>query len=438
MTMKGRSRFLISGLLVAILAWSMLPSASQVTQGTEAPAAFDNQTNGAISPAEFSEALAAFTQSENAASGLGPTFNGVSCVQCHASAGAIGGSSQILEFRAGHTENAVGFRWQSRFPYGRRDQNEFSLRPRFGQTFIPATAFLNDGSTIPDRSLINQRAICQEAQSHIGPGENVTAGRLSLSVLGDGFVEAIPEETLRSLAASQAGLTRGRIQGQVIEVPVLEAEGTTAVGRFGWKNQHASLLSFSADAYLNEMGITTLLLPEEVTQTCQPPGIPQPNDDNEDIESFAAFMRATKAPPRGAINDQVLTGAQIFRRIQCAVCHVETLTTAPAGTVLLGGTYTVPAAIGDKIIHPFSDFLLHNVGTGDGIVQNGGPETAYKLRTTPLWGLRTRNQFMHDAQSPSLEDSILRHRGEAWWSSQQYQRLSQTDRQALIAFLLSL
>jgi CxxC motif-containing protein (DUF1111 family) len=426
-------------MLLAVLACSLLPSASQAPQGTEAPAAFDNQTNGAISPAEFGAALAAFTQSENAASGLGPVFNGVSCVQCHASAGAIGGAAQILEFRAGHTENALGFRWQSRFPFGRRDQNEFSQTPKFGQTFIPATAFLNDGSAIPDRSLINQRAICEEAQTHIGPQENVTAGRLSLSILGDGFIEAIPDQTLRNLAAWQYRVTRGRVHGQAIEVPILEAaEGTTAVGRFGWKDQHASLLSFAADAYLNEMGITTLLLPDEVTQTCQPPGIPQPNDDNQDIELFAAFMRATKAPPRGTITDQVLAGAQVFRNIQCHVCHVETFTTAPAGTVLLGGTYTVPPAIGDKIIHPFSDFLLHNVGTGDGIVQNGGQETAYKLRTTPLWGLRTRSQFMHDAQSPTLEDSILRHQGAASWSAQQFRRLSQQQRQALIAFLLSL
>ena len=90
------------------------------------------------------------------------------------------------------------------------------------------------------------------------------------------------------------------------------------------------------------------------------------------------------------------------------------------------------------MIHPYSDFLLHNVGTGDGIVQNGGQETAYKLRTTPLWGLQTRSQFMHDAQSPNLEDAIRRHRGEASWSAQQLQRLSPANRQALIAFLLSL
>ena len=109
-----------------------------------------------------------------------------------------------------------------------------------------------------------------------------------------------------------------------------------------------------------------------------------------------------------------------------------------AGTVINGGRLTVPAALGDKTIHPFSDFLLHNIGTGDGIVQNGPPTTRNKLRTAPLWGLRTRNQFMHDGQSLTLNGAILRHAGEAQAVISSYRRLTDARRAQLITFLRSL
>jgi CxxC motif-containing protein (DUF1111 family) len=294
---------------------------------------------------------------------------------------------------------------------------------------------LADGSSIAERSLINQRAICADAQSTLTPRDNITAQRISLSVLGDGYVEAVPDETLRAIAAFQTSSTRGRIHGQAIDVPLLEFDGVTRVGRFGAKDQHASLLSFAADAYLNEMGITSPLLPEEVTTLCQPDGIEQPNNVN-DIAIFAAFMRATRAPSNNPAIPNV-PGLAIFRDIECAVCHVESLTTAAPGTRLVGGPYTyeVPAAIGNRIFHPFSDYLLHDIGTGDGIVQNGGEDTANKVRTMPLWGLRTRTELMHDGASTTFDQAILRHRGEALNSTLRYSRMTPQQKQALWAFL---
>ena len=105
----------------------------------------------------------------------------------------------------------------------------------------------------------------------IGGGPPITAEegtrtfRTSLNTLGDGFVEAIADGTLISIAAKQKGDTHQEVHGLVINVPVLEANGRKRVGRFGWKNQHASLLSFSGDAYLNEIGITNFLVPDENT-----------------------------------------------------------------------------------------------------------------------------------------------------------------------------
>ena len=226
-------------------------------------------------------------------------------------------------------------------------------------------------------------------------------------------------------------------------VDVLESPGTQEVGRFGWKTQHASLLSFASDAYVNEMGITNRLNPTEATLVCQPPGIQEPNNPvppaiDQDIDTFTTFMRALKVPPRGPITSEVMQGQAIFEKIGCADCHVETLTTAPKGTAIHGGTYILSDAIGGKQFHPFGDFLLHNVGTGDGIVQNGPPDTQYKVRTMPLWGLRTRTQLLHDASVGTFSEAINRHRAEAADEASKFKQLGPAQKQLLYQFLGSL
>jgi CxxC motif-containing protein (DUF1111 family) len=436
MNIRNKTRYVFSALGAAVLACAMIPSAAQSpkTKATEAPSGYDNQTNGAITQAEFDHAMENFSEVEGPSDGLGPTFNNTSCVGCHLSGGAVGGSSQVTVLRAGHYEQASS----STLTAFRRDQNEQSRPSRSGQTFVPATVQMGDGSSVTARSLINQRSLCTDAQEHLGPQENVVAQRISLSTLGDGFVEAVPDATFMALAASQADSSHGTIQGEVVQVPVLEANGVTVVGRFGAKNQHGSLLSFAADAYLNEMGVTTPLLPDEVTTLCQPSDVNSPNSTMDDITNFASFMRATKAPSRGPITASVSTGLSVFRTLGCNTCHVESLQTAPAGTQMLGGQYTVPEALGNKIFHPFSDYLLHDVGTGDSIVQNGGDDTANKLRTMPLWGLRSRTELMHDGASTSYDAAIQRHQGEATNSTKSYTQLSSQQKQALWAFLGSL
>jgi CxxC motif-containing protein (DUF1111 family) len=139
-----------------------------------------------------------------------------------------------------------------------------------------------------------------------------------------------------------------------------------------------------------------------------------------------------------AATPEAQAGERIFEQIGSAICHVPTIVTAQAGTVINVGAFKVPEALGDKSIHPFSDFLLHDVGSGDGIVQNGGQETRNKIRTAPLWGLRTRSRFMHDGLSLTLTDAILRHAEEALDVIDQFQALSATDKKQLLAFLQSL
>jgi CxxC motif-containing protein (DUF1111 family) len=382
-------------------------TAIETQSAAEAPTGFDDQTNGLVLQDQFAADQAIFDQREGKSDGLGPVYNAQSCAECHQNP-VSGGISQITEVRAGHFN---------------------------GSNFIDH----------PGGSLINSRAIDVFAQEQIMDGNEVRAIRASLNTLGDGFVEAISDETLIAIANSQPGQSRGRIEGEIIRVPVLEARGALRVGRFGWKNQHASLVSFSADAYLNEMGITSPLLPVENSANDVSVAIydtvPDPEDDGVDVEAFARFMRASKAPPRDetlAATADAQAGSRIFDSIGCAICHVRAITTAPAGTVINGGEFTVPAALGDKVIHPFGDFLLHNVGTGDGIVQNGSGSTRNKLRTPPLWGLRARNRLMHDGESLSLNSAILRHGGEAFLVTNSYRRLSDTRKNQLITFLKSL
>ena len=115
------------------------------------------------------------------------------------------------------------------------------------------------------------------------------------------FVEAIDDKTLQAIAQHQVDVSEGRIHGEAVEVPVLEAPGQTRIGRFGWKDQHSSLLSFIGDAYLNEMGVTNRLRPKDVTTVGKTTSDPEDVPDNiglADIDHFAQFVRGTKAPPR--------------------------------------------------------------------------------------------------------------------------------------------
>ena len=196
------------------------------------------------------------------------------------------------------------------------------------------------------------------------------------------------------------------------------------------------------------MGITSPLFPDENTSSGVFVGfgtrydpVPDPEDDGVDIVAFANFMRSTKAPARGPINADVIAGEQLFTRIGCAVCHVPAITTTGPGSKINGGVFTVPRALGNKIIHPYSDFLLHDIGTGDGIPFLPGPEfaaTANLIRTAPLWALRTRNRLMHDGLSFTKQEAIQRHQGQAVGVTSTYNALSYAQRSQILAFLDSL
>jgi len=416
---------LLTGLAVSGLADIAQPSPTEAPAGFGTPTLAQNPgsqsvSNGIAEPPGDSYALdqTKFEQDHDASTGLGPVFNARACADCHQNP-VSGGSSQFTEIRAGHLD-ANG-------------------------NFVAATVPINDGAnSIALRSIINDRALIPQAQEHVPDTENIRALRAALNTLGDGFVEAIDDSTLQSIAQHQIEVTEGRIHGEAVEVPVLESPGQSRIGRFGWKDQHSSLLSFIGDAYLNEMGVTNRLRPKDVTTVGKVTSDPEDTPDNlglADIDHFAEFIRGTKAPPRDSVlsaTPAAQEGQMLFERIGCATCHVSTIVTAPAGTIINGGTFTVPEALGNKIIHPYSDFLLHDIETGDGIVQNPRQDTANKLRTVPLWGLRMHPRHMHDLKSLNLENAIERHGGEAEQVRDHFHELSPEEKQALFTFLNSL
>ena len=343
-----------------------------------------------------------FTEVETSEEGLGPAFNGTSCAVCH-SIPAIGGGGIMLETRAGYKDADGNFR-------GLNDDGDTLIH-------LFSTPTHNCQPVIPD-------------------DVTVIARRAPIPLFGAGLVEAIADETLLAL---EDPLDRNRdgVSGRAAMI-VDVATGDRRVGRFGWKAQHATLLSFGADAYRNEMGITNDLFPNESLfgidqgrlRECDRQ--PDPEDARErstgkrGIDNFESFMRFLAPVGRGPLDETTRDGERVFAAIGCTACHVPALSTGANANPLFNR----------RPVPLFSDLLLHDIGSGDGIRQ--GAAEAQEIRTPALWGLRLRRPLMHDGGSATIEDAIARHRNEAELARRGFERLSTEDRQRLLAFLRSL
>lgn len=336
---------------------------------TEAQAGFENppQTNGHESQADMDNDRSQFEQATSPQV-EGPFMNNVQCSACHFNP-ASGGNSAVFEHRVS-----------------------------------PDDVGSDPDDNVAPASLVHAGAVPGFGQQVAVHG-NVNALRRSLSLFGDSLVEQVPA-TEFVVIASQNG-------GQYVMVPVLEAPGTNAIGRFGWKCQEPTLLSFAGDAAFNELGEGNRLVPDPVNgiEDNDNPTLTRP----EDIDNYQNFMQSLKAPPQGPSTAQSARGEQLFSLSGCEWCHVPTL-------------YT------DKqVFHPFGDFLLHDVGTGDGIQQ--GPAPANKMRTAPLWGVSHLERFLHDGRAFDMRTAIEAHKKEANFARKKFNALTGLDQQALLAFL---
>jgi CxxC motif-containing protein (DUF1111 family) len=344
-----------------------------------------------------------FLEVETAEDGLGPAFNGTSCAICH-NVPAIGGASVVAEVRAARL---------------RADGTVEGLGGGDG-TLVHLFSTPSHGC---------QPMLTAEA--------TVIARRVPIPLFGAGLVEAIPDDTLLALEDPD-DRNRDGVSGRAARVLDV-ATGRERVGRFGWKAQHATLLAFAADAYRNEMGITNDLFPDEsghgvdaaAMRLCDP--LPDPEDIRDPatrrrgIDNFESFMQLLAPIERAPADATVRLGEQHFLAIGCGSCHIPQLMTGDEAPV---------AQLRRRPVPLFSDLLLHDIGTGDGIPQAAaGPN---EIRTPALWGLRHRRPLLHDGSAATAEAAILRHAGEAELARRGFERLSPADRLLVLRFLESL
>lgn len=405
--------------LAAVKAQANLSAAGPSADPAEAFSSDEMLTNGFSTQAEFNANFDQFAEdahefaSDDKEGGLGPVFNGTSCAACHPN----GHGSGQRELRAGHWDGAA-----------------FSA---------PA------GGT-----LVHLNATDARAQQRPLPGfDDVIAERLTTTLRGLAYLEFVRDGDLSAIQAAQPSEVRGTLIVVTVTTGV-NPDGTfataTRFGRFGHKCQQGSLLDFAADADRNEKGRTSPLQPlkspaldgRSLDQFIHSSGLDDPATDaapfGVDIQAYTRFMRSLPALPRDftlAGTDDVRAGDRLFTGIGCAACHIPTMTTAPAGSAI-NGFSSVPAALGGRMIHPYTDLMTHNVGTGDGIVQGTAPRN--EMRTTPLWGLRRRTLLMHDGRSATLDDAIGRHGGQAAGARDRFRGLTDGEKRQLRAFLLSL
>jgi CxxC motif-containing protein (DUF1111 family) len=368
----------------------------------------------------FISALATFKEVDSVSgnlagesgSGLGPTFNGNSCAQCHAQP-ATGGSSpglispqnpipnpQVALAKLDGATNSVPSFITTNGPV--REARFIAVDPTTFQS--PLDGGVHGLYTIQGRK---DAAGCTLAQPNFAfelANANVTF-RIPTPVFGLGLVENTPDATLQSnLAASASQKSQLGIAGR------LNTSGNDGtVTRFGWKAQNKSLDIFAGEAYNVEQGVSNEVFPNERSAVAGCIFNATPEDHTNigaggtttpsDIINFTGFMRLSAAPAPTTSGTSQLNGQALFSSIGCVLCHSSSLTTAAS-------PFT---GMGNVTYHPYSDFALHHMGAGlvDGIQQGtAGPD---EFRTAPLWGLGQRLFFLHDGRTTDLLAAILAH-----------------------------
>ncbi|MFO0974455.1 MAG: di-heme oxidoredictase family protein [Phycisphaerae bacterium] len=357
----------------------------------------------------FNEGKISFNTQLTAAQGLGPIMNRSSCGACHNN--PIGGSGSISVTRFGFLDEK-------------------------SEIFDPLDSL--------GGSLLQSQTITEGCEEVVPPEANVTTLRITNSALGIGLVEAIPDAAILANESPGPGISGRAHLVQPLEDPM----GPLRVGRFGWKAQVATVLTFSADASLNELGLTNRLLQSENDPNgINPPSlatcdtVPDPEDGPDIngrhfIDRVTDFQRFSAAPPQTPKSG--MSGETIFNAIGCNSCHISTFTTS--------NDPGLETAIRNKVIHPYSDFLLHDMGLlGDLIKQ--GDAGIREIRTPSLWGLRVRDPMLHDGRAAAgtfatrVTAAIGWHNvagSEAQPSGAAFAALSAGDKDKVIAFLDSL
>ena len=376
--------------------------------------------------------------------GLGPIYNNITCINCHVRDGrgkppTVDEKFVSMLFRLSlpNTENAdtgkspipvpgYGTQLNNRAIYGTPSEGTVKIE------YSEQTLTTADGTRIhlryPDYTITD---------TYKPIPENVEVSpRVAPVVFGLGLLEAIPEETILSYA-DEADVNGDGISGKPNYVwDVVDKK--YKLGRFGWKANQPNLLQQVASAYHDDMGLTTSLFPLENShgQIQLKENLTSPEVSDEILDVVTFYVQTLAVPARRNVNNpQVMHGEQLFAQAQCANCHIPTLRTG----VLPG----VPS-VSNQTIHAFTDMLLHDMGPDLADNRPDFRASGSEWRTPPLWGIglvQTVNghtNFLHDGRARDLMEAILWHGGEAEKSRQMTMQMTNTEREALIAFLESL
>lgn len=362
---------------------------------------------------------------------LGPLFNNIACLGCHAGNGRglsqIGGTalaSQAL-IRVSLTDGAPGDPGGP-IPvpgYGTQLQDHAT----FGLAEVHVTLewqdfpmSFGDGEMI---TLREPRLAIEPSNGAMFPANTRYSYRIAPQMIGLGLLEAIPESALAA-AADPDDADGDGISGRVNMVwdPV---QGATVVGRFGWKANTSTLHVQAAAAFVNDIGATNVVFPEP--------------DGERDItvvqlDDTTFFIQTIGVPAAAPRDDTALLGRSLFTDFGCASCHTPTQTTGPHAI----------GALGVQRIHPYTDLLVHDMGDLLTDARDDFAAAGVEWRTPALWGIglaKTVNPmatFLHDGRARTLEEAILWHGGEAAAAREHFRSAAHSDRDALIAFLQTL
>ncbi|HEY9870453.1 MAG TPA: di-heme oxidoredictase family protein [Candidatus Obscuribacterales bacterium] len=380
--------------------------------------------------------------------GLGPLFNGRSCFECHGQPGIAGGEGRDV------TSTGV-VRVASRLPYSPKAKKPLKEvitdLQRADVTLYPDRG----GPAIQRKSITSEfpnlfPMDCQIEIGTIPPGAECVSLRHAGPVFGFGLIEAIPDGSIANNIFEQLRVAPELAGRAVRHVDPLTDR--SRIGRFGWKDQMSTLPDFTIEALNTEMGISTFANRTERSATgrsvfplCVRRLLPEGPNDKGDITAKLAYFQALLAPPpRGEVTEKVKRGENLFKKLQCAVCHVPVMYTAPI-VYLIDPDSPAPKynhieveALESKPVRAYSDFLLHNMGVelADGVPQLGAKGGEW--RTTPLWGLRFKKFYLHDGRTRDLTQAIMLHGGQASKVRDNFARLPEKEKEDLLAFLKSL
>lgn len=417
----------------------------------------EERTRFAIGNSFFKRNWVQAPASTKARDGLGPHFIARSCGGCH----ALDGRGSPPEVKAGQHEPPVGLLMRLSVP-GVADPHAGVLpEPTYGDQFNNAAVqgVQPEGKVTlrttpqPSRFADGTRYTLQRpvygftnlADGPMAPNVLISP-RVAPQLMGIGLLEAIAEADILQNAANQAA-SPGPIKGQPNYVWDAVAQ-KDMLGRFGWKANVASIAHQTAGAFRGDIGITSVWAPGESCTAAQKDCLQATSGghgsafeiDQATLEDVV-FYQAVLAPvARRHVNDpQVRQGQALFEQAGCASCHRPSYTTRQGPNPSMSS-----ATLSGQTIWPYTDLLLHDMGSG---LADGRPDFAAsgsQWKTPPLWGIGLINavnghtRLLHDGRANGVLEAVLWHGGEAQAAQQQVLTMTQAQRAALVKFVESL